>query len=93
MSHSGCAGLQSGINSHPISVTVDATNWSPYRSGLFTNCQARINHAVLLVGVVGGAWKIKNSWGTGWGESGYIRLGNAGSNTCGVCAYAGIFPQ
>lgn len=89
-SFSGCAGLTSGINSGPISVTVDATNWSPYRSGVFNNCAVSINHAVLLVGVVGGNWKIKNSWATSWGESGYIRL--AGGNTCGVCAYAGVVP-
>ena len=91
ISHSGCNGLTSGINSHPVSVTVDATNWSPYKSGVFNNCKASINHAVLLVGVVGGSWKIKNSWGTGWGESGYIRL--ATGNTCGVCANAGVYPN
>jgi C1A family cysteine protease len=89
-SFSGCAGLTSGINSEPISVTVDATNWSAYRSGIFSNCAASINHAVLLVGVVGGAWKIKNSWGTTWGEQGYVRLN--GGNTCGLCAYAGVVP-
>jgi cathepsin L len=90
-SYSGCNGLSTQINNSPISVTVDATNWSPYRTGVFTNCGTGINHAVLLVGVVGGAWKIKNSWGTGWGEAGYIRLG--GGNTCGVCAYAGVVPK
>ncbi len=89
-SYSGCNGIVSQLNNSPVSVTVDATNWSPYRSGVFTNCGASINHAVLAVGVVGGAWKIKNSWGTGWGESGYIRIG--GGNTCGVCAYAGVVP-
>jgi len=90
-SFSGCSGLSSGINSSPISVTVDATNWSPYKSGVFSNCGASINHAVLLVGVhTDGAWKIKNSWGTSWGESGYIRL--ASGNTCGVCAYPGVVP-
>lgn len=89
-SYSGCNGLTSGISAHPISVTVDATNWSPYKSGVFSNCAASINHAVLLVGVVGGSWKIKNSWGTGWGDQGFIRL--AGGNTCGVCAYAGVYP-
>lgn len=87
---SGCNGLTNGINNSPVSVTVDATNWSPYRSGVFNNCAAGINHAVLLVGVVGGNWKIKNSWGTGWGEAGYIRL--ATGNTCGVCNYAGVVP-
>ncbi len=90
-SYGGCSGLSSGINSHPISVTVDATNWSRYSSGVFSNCAASINHAVLLVGVVGGNWKIKNSWGTGWGEQGFIRL--AAGNTCGLCAYAGVYPQ
>ena len=88
---SGCAGLTNGINSSPISVTVDATNWSTYGSGVFNNCRASINHAVLLVGVVNGNWKIKNSWGTGWGEQGFIRL--AAGNTCGVCAYAGVVSQ
>lgn len=89
-SDSGCNGLTSDINNHPISVTVDASNWSSYKSGVLSACKTSINHAVLLVGVVGGNWKIKNSWGTGWGEGGYIRL--AGGNTCGVCQYAGVVP-
>jgi len=91
-SASGCTGLQNAIQSRPISVTVDATNWSSYKSGIFGNCASSINHAVLLVGVVGGNWKIKNSWGTGWGESGFIRLNGSGS-TCGVCSYAGVYPN
>jgi len=90
-SFSGCNGLTSGINSQPISVTVDAGKWSSYKSGVFNNCGSSINHAVLLVGVVGGNWKIKNSWGTSWGESGFIRL--ASGNTCGVCAHAGVVPK
>ena len=91
-SHSGFSGLQNGISSTPISVTVDATNWSGYKSGVFSNCKTSINHAVLLVGFVNGAYKIKNSWGTGWGEQGYIRLDgvNKQANTCGVYSYAGV---
>lgn len=88
---SGCSGLQNGIQSRPISVTVDARNWSPYRSGVFSNCGSGIDHAVLLVGIVDGNWKIKNSWGTSWGEQGYIRL--ASGNTCGLCVYAGVYGQ
>lgn len=87
----GCNGLQNAISAKPISVTVDATNWSKYSSGVFSNCAASINHAVLLVGVVSNNWKIKNSWGTSWGESGYIRL--ATGNTCGLCQYAGVYPN
>ena len=92
-SHSGCSGLWTHITSHPISVTVDAEKWSSYSSGVFNNCGTSINHAVLLVGVVDGTWKIKNSWASSWGESGYIRLASGGSNTCGICAYAGVFPN
>ena len=66
-SASGCTGIQNALQGKPVSVTVDATNWSKYASGVFNNCGASINHAVLGVGVVGGNWKIKNSWGTGWG--------------------------
>ena len=91
-SYSQCTGLASQINNSPVSVTVDASNWSAYRSGVFSNCRTSINHAVLLIGVNGGNWKIKNSWGTGWGESGFIRLSGTG-NTCGVCQYAGVVPK
>ena len=91
-SYSGCSGLSNGVQSHPISVAVDANKWSSYKSGVFSSCGTSIDHAVLLVGIVGGNWKIKNSWGTGWGENGYIRLAGT-SNTCGICANAGVYPK
>ncbi len=62
---------------------VDATNWSSYNNGIFNKCGVNLNHGVLVVGVTGGVWKIKNSWGNAWGEHGYIRL--ASDDTCGVC--------
>jgi C1A family cysteine protease len=64
-------------------VAVDATNWSRYSGGVFSNCGTSLNHAVLGVGFDStGNWKIRNSWGTSWGEKGFIRL--APGNTCGV---------
>ena len=82
------ASLKSSVSRQPISVCLDASNWSLYKSGVFTNCHLTpLNHAVLLVGYEdSGAWIVKNSWGTSWGESGYIRL--AAGNTCGIAQHA-----
>jgi C1A family cysteine protease len=81
-----CNDLATGLAGRPISVAVDATNWSPYKSGVFSNCKTSLNHGVLLVGVTDQYWKVKNSWGTTWGEAGYVRL--ARGNTCGICNVA-----
>jgi C1A family cysteine protease len=81
-----CNTLATAITARTISVAVDATNWSGYKSGVFNNCATRLNHGVLLVGVSDQAWKVKNSWGTSWGESGFVRL--ARGNTCGICNVA-----
>lgn len=82
------ASLKASVSRQPISVCLDASNWSLYKSGVFSNCNLTpLNHAVLLVGYSDdGAWLVKNSWGTGWGESGYIRL--AAGNTCGIAQHA-----
>lgn len=81
----GCDNLLNALSARPISVAVDASTWSPYRSGVMSNCGTAINHGVLLVGVTDDYWKIKNSWGTSWGETGLIRLTRG--NTCAVCSY------
>jgi len=63
----GCDNLYNAVNKQPISVAVYASSWSGYRSGVMTTCTANVNHGVLLVGVTDSFWRIKNSWGTGWG--------------------------
>ena len=79
--------VKSAVGSAPVSICVDASNWSPYKSGVFSNCGKNLNHAVLLIGYEdSGTWIVKNSWGTGWGENGYIRL--AAGNTCGIADHA-----
>jgi cathepsin L len=74
--------------SGPVSVCVDASNWAPYRSGVFSNCgKTNLNHAVTAVGYqADGVWIVRNSWGASWGDSGHIRL--ATGNTCGILAHA-----
>ena len=46
----GCSNLHTALAGRPVSVAVDATNWSRYSSGVFSNCGTRLNHGVLLVG-------------------------------------------
>jgi len=74
----------------PLSVSLDAMTqlWWPYKSGIMKGCcNKNPDHAVLIVGYgeENGEkyWLIKNSWGPGWGEEGYIRLAR-GTNECGI---------
>jgi C1A family cysteine protease len=70
----------------PLSVCVDASSWNSYHGGIMTSCGNRVDHCVQAVGVdasTNGYWKVRNSWGTSWGESGYIRLAY-GKNTCDI---------
>jgi hypothetical protein len=72
------AGLESALNSQPVSVTVKAgLSWQLYRKGVLSkDCGAlgRPNHAVIAVGYDADTFKIRNSWGKIWGEHGYVRL-------------------
>ena len=72
----------------PVSVGIDSTNMDNYRRGIFkaSMCSKNIDHAVTIVGYTDKAWIIKNSWGTGWGDRGYLYL-ERGKNACGVAEY------
>lgn len=63
-----------------------------YTSGIFnTSYSGTVNHAIALVGWndSGGYWILKNSWGTGWGENGYMRIAY-GCQSVGYAACYGI---
>ncbi len=71
--------IKSAIYNHgPVATTVYVNSaFQSYNGGIFNACQnSPINHAVVLVGWddAQGVWILKNSWGTGWGESGYMRI-------------------
>jgi cathepsin L len=77
----------------PIAVSVDASSWHAYDSGVFNGCnqtQPDINHAVTLVGYGvengQGYWLVRNSWSASWGEAGYIKIhrGDDEEQNCGV---------
>lgn len=68
-------------------------NLYAYDSGVFSsdelcnNIGKSVNHAVLIVGIGidNGVyyWKVKNTWGTAWGENGYFRIA-LGRNLCNI---------
>lgn len=42
-----------------------------------TNCGTNLDHSVTLVGFsdeTSPYWVIKNSWGTGWGNKGFMKI-------------------
>jgi C1A family cysteine protease len=87
--------LMSAVNIEPVSVAVDAQSWSSYRKGIMSGfCGKSLDHGVLAVGYgTDGSqdyWLVKNSWGTSWGESGFIRL-IRDKNECGI-AEAASYP-
>jgi len=88
--------LEQLIQAGPYAISIDATSseMKSYKAGVANpaGCKSgignnRLNHAVLLVGFGSengqDYWKIKNSWGSTWGENGYYRIVR-GSNKCGV---------
>jgi len=72
----------------PLSVCVDAETWQTYTGGIVKNCNGQeLDHCVLVVGFNDAHsppyWIVKNSWGTSWGEAGYILL-EKGTHQCGI---------
>jgi len=86
------AALLSAVLVSPVAVSVAASDWGLYSSGIFDMCDLEhpiINHAVVLMGygIENGHeyWLIRNSWSPTWGENGYIRLARyPEEEPCGV---------
>jgi len=93
------SGLKSALSQQPVSVTVNAGQLQFAANGVVTgDCQGQINHAVIAVGYGTDGqdyFKIRNSWGTSWGEQGYIRLAQEGGSQGTACLlqYAPVVPQ
>lgn len=80
----GESALKQALNAGPASVCLAASSWQSYSGGILSRCDNQVDHCVQATGYSGSSyWRIRNSWGTGWGESGFIRLAQ-GSDLCKV---------
>jgi len=95
--------LMSALAQQPVSVAIQADQmaFQLYSSGVFTaECGDNLDHAVLAVGygTLDGVdyYKVKNSWGTGWGMDGYILFGRGSdygrAGQCGILEGPPAYP-
>ncbi|XP_071922656.1 senescence-specific cysteine protease SAG39-like [Coffea arabica] len=88
--------LLQALTDQPVAVMVDASgaDFQFYAGGVFTGeCGTDIDHGVTLVGYGTSNsplkyWRIKNSWGKGWGEDGYMRMERDIAAKEGMCGIA-----
>nr|GLL28907.1 ervatamin-B-like [Ipomoea trifida] len=91
----GESALLQAVTNQPVSVgiTIGGMAFQHYSTGVFNGeCGSGFHHAVTVVGYGTSQegekyWLIKNSWGTSWGEEGYMRMARDTSEG-GLCGLA-----
>ncbi|KAL6542800.1 hypothetical protein OROHE_010320 [Orobanche hederae] len=87
------------VAKQPVSVAIDSSGreFQLYSEGVYNGvCGTELDHGVAVVGYgeeEDGTkyWLVKNSWGTDWGEKGYIRMQrniDAPEGLCGIAMSA-----
>jgi len=89
--------LKSAVAQQPISVAIEADTFTFqfYNSGVLSSkdCGTNLDHGVLVVGYGSengnDYWLVKNSWGSSWGDSGYVKILRSDSaDDQGICGIA-----
>ncbi|KAJ0713121.1 putative chymopapain protein [Helianthus annuus] len=88
--------LMKAVANQPVAVAIDAgsSDFQFYSEGVFTGkCGTQLDHGVAAVGygtTLDGTkyWIVRNSWGSEWGEKGYIRMERGISDKRGLCGIA-----
>ncbi|KAL2242098.1 low-temperature-induced cysteine proteinase [Sesamum indicum] len=87
--------LQKAVANQPVSVAIEAggRDFQLYESGIFTGkCGTSLDHGVAAVGYGSengkDYWIVRNSWGSSWGEKGYIRMQRNVEVRTGLCGIA-----
>ncbi|XP_072993729.1 senescence-specific cysteine protease SAG39-like [Typha latifolia] len=88
--------LMKAVAFQPVSVSIDAGgfDFQFYSSGVFDGpCGTELNHGVVAVGYGKDStgtkyWILRNSWGLGWGNKGYILMKKDIRSKDGLCGIA-----
>jgi len=85
---SGASTLQSALQTGPVSVAIEADQsaFQRYSGGVLSSgCGTSLDHGVLAAGLdtTNGYYLVKNSWGSSWGDAGYLKISTSG-NVCGI---------
>ena len=89
--------MKAAVAQQPVAVAIEADTryFQSYSGGILTSssCGTTLDHGVLTVGYgeENGQkyWLVKNSWGTSWGEMGYVKIARSEStNDPGICGIA-----
>lgn len=79
-----------------VAIEADTVYFQSYTSGVLTDaaaCGSNIDHAVTAIGygsdaTYGPYYIVRNSWGSSWGNQGYVNIGMANSpGICGINQY------
>ena len=74
-------------NALSVAINASSDEFRYYSSGIINieNCGTEVNHGVLIVGYGEDYYIVKNSWGTTWGDLGYVKIATAdGLWMCGI---------
>jgi hypothetical protein len=90
--------LMAAVATPSVSVGINAEALETYSGGIFSGpCGSTLDHEMVVVGYGTDAgqdyWILANSWGSSWGEGGYMRLSrkvpaNEPSGLCGILSAA-----
>lgn len=89
--------LKAAVAQQPVAIAIEADTryFQSYSSGVLTSssCGTNLDHGVLIVGYGSengqDYWLVKNSWGTTWGDKGYVKIARSSStNDPGICGIA-----
>jgi KDEL-tailed cysteine endopeptidase len=84
--------MKAAVLKQPVAAAIAANSdiMATYSRGIITSptCGTAVDHAVVIVGYGKTFWIVRNEWGAGWGERGYVKIGfGKDAGICGINQY------